>query len=51
MFIPSPIRVGTLLIMEVPGTPIGSSFFEFELKPTGKGSVDSADPTQHEFLR
>ena len=32
--------------MEVPGTPIGASFFEFELKPTGK---DSADPTQHEF--
>ena len=43
--IPSPVRVGTLL-MEVPGTPIGASFFEFELKPTGK---DSADPTQHEF--
>ena len=45
VFIPSPVRVGTLL-MEVPGTPIGASFFEFELKPTGK---DSADPTQHEF--
>ena len=45
VFIPSPIRVGTLL-MEVPGTPIGASFFEFELKPTGK---DSADQTQHEF--
>ena len=45
VFIPSPVRVGTLL-MEVPGTQIGASFFEFELKPTGK---DSADPTQHEF--
>ena len=45
VFIPSPVRVGTLL-MEVPWTPIGASFFEFELKPTGK---DSADPTQHEF--
>ena len=45
VFIPSPVRVGTLL-MEVPGTPIGASFFEFELKPTEK---DSADPTQHEF--
>ena len=45
VFIPSPVRVGTLL-SEVPGTPIGASFFEFELKPTGK---DSADPTQHEF--
>ena len=44
MFIPSPVRVGTLL-MEVPGTPIGAPFFEFELKPTGK---DSADPTLHE---
>ena len=33
--------------MEVPGTPIGASFFEFELKPTGK---DSADPTQHELF-
>ena len=41
VFIPSPVRVGSLL-MEVPGTPIGASFFEFELKPTGK---DSADPT------
>ena len=45
VFIPSLVRVGTLL-KEVPGTPIGASFFEFELKPTGK---DSADPTQHEF--
>ena len=45
MFIPSPVRVGTLL-MEVPGTPIGASFFEFELKPTEK---DSADPTQHDI--
>ena len=45
VFIPSPFRVGTLL-MEVPGNPIGASFFEFELKPTGK---DIADPTQHEF--
>ena len=45
VFIPSPIRVGTLLL-EVPGTPFGASFFEFELKPTGK---DSADPTQLEF--
>ena len=45
VFIPSPLRVGTLL-MEVSGIPIGASFFEFELKPTGK---DSADPTQHEF--
>ena len=42
VFIPSPIRVGTLLI---PGTPIGATFFEFELTPMGK---DSADPTQHE---
>ena len=32
--------------MEILGTPIGASFFEFELKPTGK---DSGDPTQHEF--
>ena len=45
VFIPSPVRVGTLL-MEVPGTPIRASFFEFELKPTGK---DSTDPTQHEI--
>ena len=45
MFIPSPIRVGTLL-MEVPGTPIWASFFHFELKPTGR---NSADPTQHKF--
>ena len=45
VFIPFPVRVGPLL-MEVPGTPIGASFSEFELKPTGK---DSADPTQHEF--
>ena len=49
VFIPSPMRVGTL-ILEVPGTPNGASihifsydFFEFELKLTGK---DSADPTQ-----
>ena len=39
----SPVRVGTLL-MEVPWTPIGASFIEFELKPTG---IDSA--VQHEF--
>ena len=45
VFIPSPVKVGTLL-MEVPGTPIVASFFKFELKPTGK---DSANPTQHEF--
>ena len=45
VFIPSPIRVSTLLV-EAPGTPIGASVFKFELKPTGK---DSADPTQHEF--
>ena len=45
VFIPLPVRVGTLL-SEVPGTPIGASFFEFELKPTGN---DSADQTQHEF--
>ena len=36
VFIPSPIRVGTLL-MEIPRTP---------MKPTGK---DSAGLTQHEF--
>ena len=42
MFIPSPVSVGTLL-REVPWTPMGASFFKFELKPTGK---DSADPTQ-----
>ena len=49
VFIPSPVRVSTLLMdMEVPGTPIGASFFEFELQPTGK---DSADPNQHEFQR
>ena len=42
MFIPSPVRVDTLL-MEVPGTPIGASFFEFELKPTGKDSADSVE--------
>ena len=47
VFIPSPVRVSTLLMdMEVPGTPIGASFFEFELQPTGKYS---ADPNQHEF--
>ena len=45
VFIPSPVKVGTLL-SEVPGTPFGASFFEFELKPTGN---DSADQTQHEF--
>ena len=45
VFFPLPFSEGTLLI-KVPGTPIGASFFEFELKPTGK---DSADPTQHEF--
>ena len=28
------------LHLEVPGTPIGAAFFEFELKPTGKDSVD-----------
>ena len=44
-FIPSPVRVGTLL-RDVPGTPIGGSFFKFELKPTEK---NSADPTHHEF--
>ena len=33
----SPVRVGKLL-MEAPGTPNGASFFEFELKPTGKDS-------------
>ena len=38
VFIPSPVRVATLL-MEVPGNPIGASFFEFELKPTGKDSA------------
>ena len=30
VFIPSPVRVGTLL-SEVPGTPIGASFFKFEI--------------------
>ena len=45
VFIPSPVRVGTLL-SEEPGTHNGASVFEIELKPTGK---DSADPTQHEF--
>ena len=45
VFIRSPVRAG-ILLSEVPRTPIGASFFEFELKPTGK---DSADPTQHEF--
>ena len=45
VFIPSPVRVGTLL-MKVPGTLIGASFFEFELKPTWE---DSVDPTQREF--
>ena len=40
-----PVRVFALL-MEIPWTPIGASFFQFELKPTGK---DNADPTQHEF--
>ena len=35
-----------MVTSEVPGTQIGASFFEFELKPTGK---DSEDPTQHEF--
>ena len=34
VFIPSPVRVDTLL-MKVPGTPIRAYFFEFELKPTG----------------
>ena len=46
VFIPSPVRVGTLLV-EVPGTPIGAAFFEFELNPTGK---NSADPTQLSIL-
>ena len=36
------IASGPNIIMEVPGTPIGASFFEFDLNPTGK---DSADPT------
>ena len=45
VFIPSPVRVGTIL-SEVPGIPFGASVFEIELKPTGK---DSADPIQHEF--
>ena len=52
VFIPSPVRVGTLLL-EVPGTPNGASihifsydFFEFELKLTEK---DTADPTQYAF--
>ena len=35
VFIPSPVRVGTLLT-EVAGTSIEASFFEFELKPNGK---------------
>ena len=45
VFIPSPVKVGTLL-MEVPGIPIGASFFKFELNPTRR---DCADLTQHEF--
>ena len=45
-FIPSPVWVSTLL-MEVPGTPNGASFFGFELKTTMKVS---ADPTQHEIM-
>ena len=40
MFIHSPIGVGTLL-MGVPGTPIASSFFNFELKSKWKESVDT----------
>ena len=39
-------RFTRTLLMEVPGTPIGAPFFEFEQPPTGK---DSADPTQHEY--
>ena len=46
VFIPSPVKVGTLL-MEVPGTPIGASFFEFVLKPNGK---DSGDPPNLNFI-
>ena len=45
VFILSGLRVGTVL-MEVPGTAIRASFFEYELKTAGK---DSADPTYHEF--
>ena len=47
VFVPSPVRAGTLL-MEVPGTQIAASFFEFELKAIGK---DSADPIQHEIYQ
>ena len=35
VFIPSPIRVGTLLI-EVPGTPIGASFFNLNWNLLGR---------------
>ena len=47
VFIPTPVRAGTLL-MEVPGTQIAASFFEFELKAIGK---DSTDPIQHEIYQ
>ena len=49
MFIPSPVKVGTLL-SEVPGTPIGASFFEFELKLTGKND-DTIDQPSNHFVR
>ena len=45
VFIPSPVGVGKPL-SEVPGTLIGVSFFEFELRPTGK---DGADQTHYEI--
>ena len=37
---PSNTRVSKLL-MEVPGTPVGTSVFEFKLKPTGKDFFNS----------
>ena len=42
VFIPSPVRVGTLL-MEVHGTQTKGFVFKFELKLPEK---ESADPTQ-----
>ena len=43
VFIPSNVRLCTI-IMEVPGTLIGASFFESELKPTREDSSDHPIP-------
>ena len=40
------LSVSVCVFISSPVVPSRASFFEFELKPTGK---DSVDPTQHEF--